>query len=257
MPALRNLLPVLAARVPEPIKRFCRQRGWRPGRSAIRLFDYMYEPDVRKFMCDTVRSGDTCIDVGANDGIHTALMAKLVGPKGLVVAYEAHPGIAATLREYVARKPWRQRVRVEAAAVSDGSTATVSLYPGPGEGPMQWSIIAKDAEAEAASPEVVVPAVALDTAFPDGERVDFVKIDAEGAGAGILAGMRGVIVREHPTFFVEVHSDAELAAVEGLASEGYMVHRTDGKPPERPRGAAYVEHIVALPPSGARKSGGS
>jgi FkbM family methyltransferase len=244
---LRNALAVAARMAPAPIKRFCRERGLRPGKAALRLFDSEYEPDVQLFIRNTVRTGDTCIDVGANDGVHTALMARLVGPTGRVVAYEAHPDTARDLRAYVAKHPWGAWVRVEHAAVTDGATTVISLYPGPTEGSAEWNIVGRDIHGHATEAALVVPAVALDAAFPEDERVDFVKIDAEGAGGAILQGMRRIIESQHPAMFVEVHDNAEVAAVQALEQHGYKIHRTDGAPLEVVTGAAFVQHAVACP----------
>lgn len=49
----------------------------------------VYEPTIQKLFCGMVREGMTVCDVGANFGQHTALLSKLVGPKGKVYAIEA------------------------------------------------------------------------------------------------------------------------------------------------------------------------
>lgn len=49
---------------------------------------HVYEPEVCWVMLRALRPGDTAIDVGANVGFFTCLMASLVGPTGNVVAFE-------------------------------------------------------------------------------------------------------------------------------------------------------------------------
>ncbi len=50
-----------------------------------------YEPEVAHLILNTVKDGQFVIDVGANIGLFTVLMATLVGPEGLVLAIEPDP----------------------------------------------------------------------------------------------------------------------------------------------------------------------
>jgi len=50
-----------------------------------------YEPDVSLFLTKSVRTADICIDVGANLGFHSMLMAGLVGHTGKVFCFEPDP----------------------------------------------------------------------------------------------------------------------------------------------------------------------
>ena len=47
-----------------------------------------YEPETQKIIENFLESGSVCIDVGANEGYFTCLMAKIVGQKGTVFAVE-------------------------------------------------------------------------------------------------------------------------------------------------------------------------
>ena len=58
----------------------------------------------------------TFYDLGANIGFFTLLAAKLVGPSGCVVSFEADPEIAARLRENISRNSFSW-VTVEQKAV--------------------------------------------------------------------------------------------------------------------------------------------
>ncbi|CAK0761528.1 FkbM family methyltransferase [Gammaproteobacteria bacterium] len=49
---------------------------------------FFYEPDVSLFLTKSVRAADICVDVGANLGFHSMLMAGLVGPTGKVLCFE-------------------------------------------------------------------------------------------------------------------------------------------------------------------------
>ena len=64
------------------------------------------EPEVARVMGRVVREGDSVIDVGANVGYFTLLLARLVGERGSVIAFEPAQGSFSKLRENI--KLWRQ-----------------------------------------------------------------------------------------------------------------------------------------------------
>lgn len=53
------------------------------------------------------------------------------------------------------------------------------------------------------------------------QRVDVIKIDVEGAGAGVIKGGLNTIRNFKPTMFFEVHNDDERSAVMRLVEMGY------------------------------------
>jgi FkbM family methyltransferase len=62
-----------------------------------------WEPFVTRFVLDTLHSGDTFIDVGANIGYYALLASRRVGANGRVYAIEGSPSIFQRLSENVTR----------------------------------------------------------------------------------------------------------------------------------------------------------
>lgn len=60
-----------------------------------------YERAERRLLRYVLREGGTAVDVGANIGFYTVLMADLVGREGRVVAFEPSPGCFTTLQRNV------------------------------------------------------------------------------------------------------------------------------------------------------------
>lgn len=56
------------------------------------------EPKLQRLLLRLLKPDDVAYDVGANYGIHTLLMARLVGKMGTVCAFEPHPRIFAPVR---------------------------------------------------------------------------------------------------------------------------------------------------------------
>ena len=68
------------------------------GFAAHVLLDGYWEMWLTIFMCRHIQPGMVAIDVGANFGYYTVLMADLVGPEGHVFAVEPNPVVAALLQ---------------------------------------------------------------------------------------------------------------------------------------------------------------
>jgi FkbM family methyltransferase len=194
-----------------------------------------YEPEVVRTVQSVVRPGWVAVDIGANIGYFTLLLAKLVGPQGRVIVFEPLPENFDVLRENVDLNGYRN-VILEPKAVLDtpGSarlyrqrehllTGTASVVQGQGVG-------------------LRVPAVSLD-AYLDaiGERVNFVKIDVEGAEAAVLEGMRRILAEDAPIVLVELHDalSEQNPSLMALRRSGYeirVLHRPPGSP---------VVHVLA------------
>lgn len=48
----------------------------------------IYEPEVTKFIEDSLEAGNTFVDIGANNGYYTVLAAQIVGKKGTIYSFE-------------------------------------------------------------------------------------------------------------------------------------------------------------------------
>jgi FkbM family methyltransferase len=158
----------------------------------------VYEVAFTNYLLRTLRPGQTVIDVGANIGLHTILMASYVGAEGRVIAYEPNPDVGVFLRENIALNWFNDRVTVKPLAVS-AEPGRVTLHiterfmgnssllqPGEGyfrEAPMDTTRTL-DVDAEP-----------LDAIAEELGDVDLVKIDVEGAEHLVLQGMRAMLDR--------------------------------------------------------------
>ena len=204
-----------------------------------------YEPDVRAALTAIVRPGWTCADVGEHRGLITLHLARLVGPEGQVIAFEAHPDNARELVRVVETEKLGATVRIKNLAVNDGSRDRVNLHHGRRRATEEWNIMGRDLEGRPTPPEVEVPATSLDAYF-NGATVDLVKIDVEGAEAEALAGMRRLLRENRPALVIEFHDEAGWAGRQELLDADYDLYEMDGKrlspsDPER----RY--HCLALP----------
>jgi FkbM family methyltransferase len=173
-----------------------------------------------------VEKGQTVLDLGANIGTTTMLFSDLVGPNGRVIAFE--PVMASTLRRNL-QENGATNAAVHAAAVWDKAGSTVFkltdntlLSRVDAQQPPEGTVWTEQRE---------VPLVRLDDLCDQEKwpRVDFVKMDIEGAEENAIRGATEIIKRFKPkwsissyhTDFVGEKQHPKLKAL--LQSFGYTV----------------------------------
>ena len=201
-----------------------------------------YEPELTAAIERVVQPGWTCADVGAHVGNITETLVRLVGKRGRVVAFEAHPTNADHLR---ARFKRARVVEVVNAAVGDGTTDRVGLFAGRHDHSTEWNVLGHDVEGVPTRQVLEVPAVSLDAWFSPGQSLEFVKIDVEGAEGLVLAGMRRVLREARPVLAVEFHDDEAWLRRSELVDAGYALSRPDGSRIDPDGARAY--HVIARP----------
>lgn len=178
------------------------------------------------FLLRNLKSGQTAVDVGANIGFFTLLFARQVGPKGKVISFEPGPKSFRLLEQNI-RENGYGNVVANNAAVGDRNGAIDLLVCRTGESDNR--IAAADS---ADRDRVSVPLFSLDEYFPVSTRIDFLKIDVQGAEPLVLKGARRVIA-DNPQIKVVMefwpqgmseagHSPPEL--LEAIADLGLDLH---------------------------------
>lgn len=164
------------------------------------LMEGIWEGWLTVFLTRLIKPGMTVLDVGANHGYYTVLLADLVGEEGAVVAVEPHPRTASLLRQTIYVNGFSQRTDIiEAAAVASASQA-LSLHVPIAE-PKNAHLVSSDRFEE---PDVVsVAALTLDSLIDRFPRVDFMKIDVEGAEEDAVAGAMQIVKRDKPDIILE------------------------------------------------------
>lgn len=202
------------------------------GHSLHLLLDGFWEMDVTEAMRAVLRPGMHAVDVGANIGYYTLLMARLVGEGGRVHAFEPNPAAAARLRRNLEMNGIAHRAAVYEAPLADADGQEVALVVPEGD-PKNASLVPTTVEVGPDRVRHVVRTRRLDALLGDAP-VDFVKIDAEGAEQAVWQGMRGILDRRAKlTVFLEFltkrYTDPAGFLAE-LRQEGFALARVD---PER------------------------
>ncbi|MGA8849136.1 MAG: FkbM family methyltransferase [Dehalococcoidia bacterium] len=133
-----------------------------------------------------VKEGDIVIDIGANIGYFTILLAKLVGPEGKVYALEPDPRSCHLLQRTIERNGWTH-VIVEQKAVSN-KAGQFLLYQ-----TESWAANALTPTGHIGTVKVQV--ITLDEFLSNEGHIDFVKMDMDGSEPLAIEGMAQLIQR--------------------------------------------------------------
>lgn len=159
-----------------------------------------YEVAETAFCEDVLAPGMTAFDVGANMGLYTLLMAKLVGQTGIVHSFEPEPDNFGRLGVNVALNGCANVKARQTAVFSASGRRPLSVYE---RRLNAWHSLGAPALADPFRPgalatpvtTVEVETVALDDYCREEEvaRIDVLKIDVEGAELDVLRGARGLL----------------------------------------------------------------
>jgi FkbM family methyltransferase len=175
-------------------------------------------------------AGGVALDIGARWGTYTSLLARRVGPAGLVHAFEPNRQHSRTLRA-IARAS--RNVRVHPFALSDEAGSSALHIPVLGGR-------VSDGLASLARPAGAHRTVQIERRRLDDlpfERIDFIKCDVEGHELAVFRGGEATLRRLQPPVLVEIeqrHAGADFEAtreyLEGLGYSGYAVSRDGLRP---------------------------
>ena len=213
-----------------------------------------FEKEV-PFLEHVLRPGMTAIDVGANLGVYSLPMARLVGPSGRIFAYE--PGSAArALLDRSREMNGCDNLEIIAAALSDG----------PREGRLSHAASSElnSLCADGPGERVQVTSLDLEDVRCGWSPPDFVKLDAEGEETNILRGGQAFFRRHSPLVMFEIRAGTSVneSLRAAFPAMGYRVYRLlPGAPilvpddPARPLDAYELNLFAAKPDRAAALAG--
>ena len=139
--------------------------------------------EERAFFESQIQPGMNVAEAGANIGVYTIQLSRLVGPEGRVFAFEPSPHLFACLCE-----------NLERAGVKNVEPLNLALGSAPGKLSLETdglnsgdTHISREEKAGATQVEVA----RLDAVLAD-KRVDFFKLDVQGWELEVLRGMTGL-----------------------------------------------------------------
>lgn len=170
-----------------------------------------WEPTVALAIRDHCRPGDVVFDVGCNAGGLALMMSRLVGPRGIVLAFEASPRIV-DKTHYNLVKAGCHNVTLFHRAVWHSTGALVNMAAGSH----------LNDRIEEGATGMSVRTVALDDLAAAGDfRPSFIKMDIEGAELDALRGMPRLLAEVRPVLVLEQSPD-DMRCHALLTEAGYL-----------------------------------
>lgn len=181
---------------------------------ALRRYGEYSEGEITLF-AKFIKPGMTVIEVGSNIGSHTVPLAKMVGPKGKVYAFEPQRLVHQLLTTNITVNNL-MHVVIFNRAVGDTRSSIALRELSPYEPNNMGGF---ELEMHQGGTHIVEQVTLDSLSIP---RCDFLKIDAEGMEPSILNGAIELITRDRPIIYLEVDRPRQAEySIDFLVRLGY------------------------------------
>jgi FkbM family methyltransferase len=212
----------------------------------------MFERGTRSALQQLVKPSSVVLDIGANLGVHTLLLADLVGSSGRVLSFEPTEFAIQKLRRNLDLNPdLAERVTPFHffLAASDGAEVPASIYS-------SWPLTESEGVhaklGGLAMPTNAAAARSIDGVLAElgGPPVQLVKMDVDGFESEVLRGATALLRDSRPVFMMELspyvlveHGSSLEELVSFFVPNGYrFFHERTGR--ELPSAAAELRRLV-------------
>lgn len=182
--------------------------------------------------------GELAVDVGANIGYMTAILAARVGviPGGSVQAFEAHPEIYQELEYNVER--WQKQLintmlKIQHIAISEQRGMVKLNIPNSFDSNRGLASVTAlndfaNQPASTCLETVMVNSVSLDELFPNSQRIGVLKLDVEGYEISVVKGANNLLQEQRIRDCVfEEHREYPTDVTRFFEDKGYSIFRIE------------------------------
>lgn len=165
-----------------------------------------FEDEVGNIIAQIAREDDVVLDVGANIGTITSVLASKISDKGKIYCIEALPTLVKLLEKAKAKNGWTQ-VEILNRAISNKVEELCFLLSYTNSGGS--CVLHSDSEKsyyESTYPEFLYKAEAIDLdslLYDKLDRLDFMKVDIEGCEHLLFQGASKIVKKFHPSIIME------------------------------------------------------
>jgi FkbM family methyltransferase len=192
-----------------------------------------YEEDEIRYVRSVLRPGDTAVDAGAHIGFFTIQMAAMVGPEGMVYAFEPFDANAELLERSIRENRFDSRVVFQRSAVGAASGTATLTFPVETLNTGGAYLLRNGTAPLAGNQTRTVPVVALDD-VPMRRPVRLIKMDVEGAEPLVIRGAGRILRDERPVVLSELHP-TQLDRAAGTDADAFLAAM---------RQARYAAHLL-------------
>jgi FkbM family methyltransferase len=247
-----------SGRLPSMVATFSDGRRFRIGAGDL-MYEQIYrlgeyEPEVTETIRSILRPGDFAVDLGANHGWFSVVMARAVGASGAVWAIEPGAAMVAALQSNLELNPGLP-VTVHRLAVADaGGEVLLHHFSDLPHGHASTSALGR----EAFDTERVRCVVLDELLAGAGAPPALVKMDVEGSELKVLQGATALLAARASMWVIEVNYETsaafDYAPVELLRAFTddhaiYRVHDGGLAPEDDPAAAPHGTMWLCVPPA--------
>ena len=224
-----------------------------------------FETSEMRFVERFLKESMTVLDIGAHHGLYTLLASILVGKNGKVIAFEPSPRERLRLERHLRLNRCRN-VHIEGVALDQSAGESDLFLVG---GSQDYCNSLRPPAVLAKTTTVRVKVVTLDEYLVGKSvlKVDFIKLDVEGAELGVLRGGKRVLTTvPRPVLLIEVYDIRTLpwgyagrdivGYLSGLGYRWYRVREDGTLEPIASSLKSYDMNLVAVPQERANEFAG-
>ncbi|MCB0284692.1 MAG: FkbM family methyltransferase [Calditrichaeota bacterium] len=169
-----------------------------------KYFPKDYEKENFEFFQEHAKPGMTIIDIGAHFGVFSVYFQKITN--GKVYAFEPTKSTFKVLNNTIRINKCSNKVFPYQEAI-DNHSGTATFFISESIGGRGNTLVA-DSELGGTNKSYEVPVTSIDLfTAQKGIKVDFLKIDAEGAELGVLKGAEQTIKNDRPFILLSIHPE--------------------------------------------------
>jgi len=184
----------------------------------------VYDVATSETLWRLTEPGERCLDIGANIGCMTGLLAAKAQSRGMVYSFEPHPVIFGRFQANISGLSRDRFATIEARQMAVGDKdGTMHLVEPEGFTTNQGSaMLTQNAEPNRNSYPITV--AQLDSLFPEKERFGVAKVDVEGWELSVFQGAKQIL-KEHRIrdLVFEDFESFPSKTVKYLQSNGYTI----------------------------------
>lgn len=181
-----------------------------------RFFPDNYEKDNFKFVFDQVKPGDTVLDCGAHIGLFAVIASQATGSHGKVYAFEPSPTTNKLLQKSIAINKAGGIITPFQNAIG-GEVGTTTFFVSDGQADNSNSLVQYKEDRPLHG--ISINVITIDSFVQQQKlhKVNFIKIDVEGAEYDALKGCAVTLATYKPACILAIHPDAVKAKGDSLA----------------------------------------
>lgn len=171
---------------------------------SLYFFGEHYEPFSAALVSELVNQGDVCIDIGANVGSYTFLMANSTGPEGKVFAFEPNPDLYNLLLDSVKLNQASSFIFVDNKALYSKSGEILKFYISDNPRNSGTSSLLNHGVFVSEDNCILVETISLADYFRTNliEKCKLLKIDVERAELEVMKGMISLLKEQRIDYII-------------------------------------------------------